>query len=51
MYKRQAAGFVYKAILETVRHPEIKVREGVLFEPILSSYFNKQEYEKRYVEI
>ena len=46
-----ASGFVYKAILETVRHPKIKVREGVLFEPILSSYFNKQEYEKRYVEI
>ena len=46
-----AAGFVYKAIQATIRHPEIRIREGVLFEPVLSSYFNKTEYDKRYVEI
>lgn len=46
-----AAGFVYKAIQATIRHPEIRVREGVLFEPILSTYFSKSEYDKRYVEI
>ncbi len=46
-----AAGFVYKAIQATIRHPEIKIREGVLFEPVLASYFNKTEYDKRYVEI
>ncbi len=46
-----AAGFVYKAIQNTIRHPEIRIREGVLFEPVLSTYFNKTEYDKRYIEI
>ncbi|MCI5893328.1 MAG: pyridoxamine kinase [Clostridiales bacterium] len=46
-----AAGFVYKAIQNTIRHPEIRIREGVLFEPVLSGYFNKSEYDKRYIEI
>lgn len=46
-----AAGFVYKAIQNTIRHPEIRIREGVLFEPILSTYFNKSDYDKRYIEI
>lgn len=46
-----AAGFVYKAIQETIKHPEIKVREGVLFEPVLSTYFSRVDYDKRYVEI
>lgn len=46
-----AAGFVYKAIQKTIAHPKIKVREGVLFEPVLSTYFNQKEYDKRYIEI
>ncbi|HIV85216.1 MAG TPA: pyridoxamine kinase [Candidatus Monoglobus merdigallinarum] len=46
-----AAGFVYKAIQLTIRHPEIRVREGVLFEPALSTYFSRDDYDKRYVEI
>lgn len=46
-----AAGFVYSAIQETIKHPEIKIREGVLFEPVLTKYFSKTEFEKRYVEI
>ncbi|MEG2380468.1 MAG: pyridoxamine kinase [Oscillospiraceae bacterium] len=46
-----AAGFVYTAIQETIKHPSIKIREGVLFEPILVPYFSKTEIEQRYVEI
>lgn len=46
-----AAGFVYKAIQNTIRHSEIRVREGVLFEPLLSTYFNNTDYDKRYIEI
>lgn len=46
-----AAGFVYKAIQSTIRHPEIRIREGVLFEPLLGVYFNKDDYDKRYIEI
>lgn len=46
-----AAGFVYAAIQETIKHPEIKIREGVLFEPVLVKYFSAAEFEKRYVEI
>ena len=46
-----AAGFVYAAIQETIKYPEIKIREGVLFEPVLVKYFSRNEYEKRYVEI
>lgn len=46
-----AAGFVYKAIQETIKYPEIRIREGVLFEPVLSTYFCRDDYDKRYVEI
>lgn len=47
-----AADFVYQAIRETVRHPEIKIREGVLFEQVLASgYFARTEHEQRFVEI
>lgn len=46
-----AAGFVYKSIQTTIRHDEIRVREGVLFEPILATYFNQSDYDKRYIEI
>lgn len=47
-----AADFVYRAISRTVAHPEIKIREGVLFEPVLASgYFARTEREQRYVEI
>lgn len=37
--------FVKCAIAETVKYPQIKVRNGVLFEKILSSYFSKIEFE------
>lgn len=47
-----AADFVYHAIQKTIRHPEIRIREGVLFEPVLASgYFAKPEHEPRFVEI
>lgn len=46
-----AAGFVHKAIQNTIKHPEIRIREGVLFESVLSTYFNQSEYDKRYIEI
>lgn len=47
-----AADFVYQAIRKTVRHPEIKIREGVLFEQVLASgYFARTEHEQRFVEI
>ncbi len=46
-----AADFVYRAIQETIKHPEIKIREGVLFEPLLTNYFSKSDVEKRYIEI
>lgn len=46
-----AAGFVYKAIQETIKHPEIKIREGVLFEPVIVKYFSKTEFDKLYIEI
>ena len=40
------------AIRKTVRHPEIKIREGVLFEQVLASgYFARTEHEQRFVEI
>lgn len=35
--------FIKKAIAETLKHPEIKTEHGVLFEPVLSSYFKKSE--------
>lgn len=47
-----AADFVYQAIRKTIRHPEIKIREGVLFEQVLASgYFAQTEHEQRFVEI
>lgn len=47
-----AADFVYQAIRKTIRHPEIKIREGVLFEQVLASgYFARTEHEQRFVEI
>lgn len=46
-----AAGFVYKSIQNTIRHKEIRVREGVLFEPVLATYFNQSDFDKRYIEI
>ena len=47
-----AADFVYQAIRKTIRHPEIKIREGVLFEQVLASgYFARPEHEQRFVEI
>ncbi len=47
-----AADFVYKAIQKTIKHPQIKIREGVLFEQVLAEgFFAKTEYEQRFVEI
>lgn len=47
-----AADFVYRAIQKTIRHPQIKIREGVLFEQVLAEgYFAEKEHEQRYVEI
>lgn len=47
-----AADFVYQAIRRTIRHPEIPIREGVLFEETLASgYFAQKEHEQRFVEI
>lgn len=37
--------FVRCAIAETMKYPQIKVRNGVLFEKILSSYFSKINFE------
>ena len=47
----EAAGFVRAAIRQTVRHPEIKIREGVLFEPVLATYFSSMPHEDGFVEI
>lgn len=47
----EAAGFVRAAIRQTVKHPEIKIREGVLFEPVLASYFSSMPHENEFVEI
>ena len=46
-----AAGFVHAAILETIKHEQMKIRDGVIFEPVLAKYFSSDETEKRYVEI
>lgn len=46
-----AVGFVREAIAQTVVHPEIKIENGVLFEPVLASYFSKETYENFVTEI
>lgn len=46
-----AADFVSEAIQRTIEHPEMKVREGVLFEPVLAEFFSGSYSKKRYVEI
>lgn len=38
-----AVDFIKQAISETLKHPEMKVEHGVLFEPVLSNYFKKNE--------
>ncbi len=49
---RLATDFVAQAINETIKHPEIKIREGVLFERVLSEgYFKEPKPENRIVEI
>ena len=40
-----AVDFVKCAIAETMKYPQIKVRNGVLFEKILAEYFAKTDFE------
>lgn len=47
----EAAGFVRAAIRRTLKHPEIKIREGVLFEPVMAAYFSSMPHENEFVEI
>lgn len=43
-----AADFVAEAIALTMKHPEMPVRHGVLFEPVIrDGYFSKGEYPNR----
>ncbi len=43
-----AADFVAEAIARTMKHPEMPVRHGVLFEPVIrDGYFSKSEYPNR----
>ncbi len=47
-----AADFVSHAIAYTIKHPEIPIRNGVLFEQVLASgYFAKGNYPQRYIQI
>lgn len=46
-----AVGFCKKAIRETMKHPEMQVENGVLFEPVLAEYFSKKEFETYHIEI
>lgn len=48
---RIAAEFVSEAIKRTIEHPEMKVREGVLFEPVLAEFFSEDREGNRYIEI
>lgn len=47
----KAVGFVSAAIAETLKHPEMKVRNGVLFEKVLVSYFSQKEYPQTYIQL
>lgn len=46
-----AVGFIREAIAKTMLYPEMKIENGVIFEPILAPYFSKTAYEKFYIEI
>lgn len=46
-----AVGFVSAAIAETLKHPQMQVRNGVLFEKILVSYFSENDIKERFVRI
>lgn len=46
-----SAEFVSEAIQKTMEHPEMAVREGVLFEPVLAEFFSREHPKKRYIEI
>ncbi len=47
----KAVGFVSAAIAETLKYPQIQVRNGVLFEKVLVSYFAHEDTEVRYTAI
>lgn len=46
-----AVGFVSAAIAETLKYPQMQVRNGVLFEKVLVSYFSKEDKTVRYTQI
>ena len=46
-----AVGFIREAIALTLKYPDMKIENGVIFEPILAPYFAKTTYEKFYTEI
>ncbi len=46
-----AVGFIREAIALTLKYPEMKIENGVIFEPLLAPYFAKNTYEKFYTEI
>lgn len=46
-----AVGFIREAIALTQKYGERKIEHGVIFEPVLATYFAKTEYEKFYREI
>ena len=46
-----AVGFVREAIAQTVIHPQMKIENGVIFEPVLAPYFAKTEFENFVTEI
>lgn len=47
----RAVGFVSAAIAETLKYPQMQVRDGVLFEKVLVSYFARDDAEARYTVI
>lgn len=46
-----AVGFIREAIALTLKYPQMKIENGVIFEPLLAPYFAKTTYEKFYIEI
>lgn len=46
-----AVGFIREAIALTLKYPDMKIENGVIFEPILAPYFAKTSFEKFYKEI
>lgn len=46
-----SVGFIREAIAKTMLYPDMKIENGVIFEPLLAPYFAKSEFDKFYNEI